>query len=75
MEALCDGGGIDEEPATQTAANVRVELVERKTGLQGGKREREREMRTYENSSIHHNVCVYAVRFLGSRVASFHSAK
>lgn len=33
VEALCDGGGIDEEPATKGAVDVGVELVEGEFGL------------------------------------------
>lgn len=33
MEALCDGGGIDEEAAAKGTADVRVELIEGELGL------------------------------------------
>lgn len=33
VEALCDGGGIDEEPAAKGAVDVGVELVERELWL------------------------------------------
>ena len=51
MEALCDGGGIDEEATAQTTADVWVELVERELGLW----ERERERCKHLNT-INHNV-------------------
>lgn len=33
VQALCDGGGIDEEAAAKCAADVRVELSEGELGL------------------------------------------
>ena len=39
MEALCDGGGINEEATAQTTTDVWIELVERKLGLCGRERD------------------------------------
>ena len=39
MEALCDGGGINEEATAQTTTDVWIELVERKLGLWGRERD------------------------------------
>lgn len=37
VQALCDGGGIDEEAAAEGAADVRVELIERELRLRESK--------------------------------------
>lgn len=33
VQALCDGGGINEEAAAKGAADIWIELIERKLGL------------------------------------------